>query len=364
MRLGTCLHKQKEVGQGTHPDQYAPPSSHLATLDVRELARRWSDGTKATGTGHRGHDAAVSRRGWILFSLMSVIWGVPYLLISIAVESLEPATVVAGRTGIAALLLLPLALRDGSLKIAVRFWPWILAFAVIEMAIPFVLLGHAEQTLPSGLTGLLVATVPLFGAIAAYLLGDHHALTRSRILGLFVGVAGVALVVGAASGDGEIRLLNVAEVLVVAVCYATAPFITARKLTEVPGIGMAALALGMVAVGYIVPAALTQDQAPTDRSIAALVALAILCTAIAFVIFFALIREVGPARATVITFINPIVALALGVIVLDEHLSWGQLAGLPIVLVGCWLAAGQKPTEVEPIGAAAIDPEPNPAPAN
>ena len=279
---------------------------------------------------------------------MSVIWGLPYLLISISVESLEPATVVAGRTGIAALLLLPLAIRQGSLRTALRFWPWILTFAVIEMAIPFVLLGHAEQTLPSGLTGLLVATVPLFGAVVSYVLGDHHALTRSRVLGLFIGVAGVALVVGAASGDGEIRLVNVAEVLVVAVCYAIAPFITARKLTEVPGIGIAALAMAMVAVAYLPPALLTQDETPTARSLWALLALAIVCTAIAFVIFFALIREVGPARATVITFINPVVALALGVAVLDEHLSWGQLAGLPIVLVGCWLAADMRPTQIDP----------------
>jgi drug/metabolite transporter (DMT)-like permease len=274
------------------------------------------------------------------------------------VESLAPATVVAGRTGIAALLLLPIAIHQGSLKVAFEFWPWILAFAVIEMAIPFVLLGHAEQTLPSGLTGLLVATVPLFGAIVAYVLGDHHALTRTRILGLFVGVAGVALVVGAASGSGEIRLLNVAEVLVVAVCYAIAPFITDRKLTEVPGIGLATLALGMVAIGYIVPAVLTEDEMPTGRSIGALVALAIICTGIAFVIFFALIREVGPAQATVITFVNPIVALALGVVVLDEHLSWGQLLGLPVVLAGCWLAAGKRPTDPDP------DPDPDPtAPA-
>ncbi|HWJ98472.1 MAG TPA: DMT family transporter, partial [Acidimicrobiales bacterium] len=200
---------------------------------------------------------------------------------------------------------------------------------------------------------------PLFGAIVAYVLGDHHALTRSRILGLVIGVAGVALVVGAAGGDGDVRLVNVAEVLVVAVCYAVAPFITARKLTEVPGVGLAALALAMVAVGYIVPASLTQDQTPTGRSIGALVALAVLCTAIAFVIFFALIREVGPARATVITFINPIVALALGVVVLDEHLSWGQILGLPIVLAGCWLAAGRRPAEVEPAAELAT-----PAPAD
>lgn len=290
----------------------------------------------------------MSRRGWVLFAAMSVIWGLPYLLIAISVESLAPATVVAGRTGIAALLLLPIALHQGSLRVALRYWPWVLVFAVIEMAVPFILLGHAEQTLPSGLTGLLVATVPLFGAVVSYVLGDHHALTRSRVAGLFIGVAGVALVVGAASGDGDVRLLNVIEVLIVAVCYAIAPFITYRKLTEVPGIGIATLSLGMVAIVYLPIAALAQDGTPTTRSLSALVALAIVCTAIAFVVFFALIREVGPARATVITFINPVVALALGVAVLDEHLSWGQLLGLPIVLAGCWLAAGKRPTSVEP----------------
>jgi drug/metabolite transporter (DMT)-like permease len=281
----------------------------------------------------------------VLFSAMALIWGTPYLLISVAVESLSPPAVVAGRTGIAAIILLPLALRQGSLQVALRHWRWILAFATIEMAIPFILLGHAEQTLPSGLTGLLVATVPLFGAVVAFALGDHHALTRGRILGLLLGVAGVALVVGAAGGDGEVRLLNVAEVLVVAVCYAIAPFITDRKLGEVPGIGLAALALGMVAVAYVGPALATQHDAPTGRSVAALVSLAILCTAIAFVIFFALIREIGPARATVITFINPVVALALGLVVLDEHLSSGQLIGLPIVLAGCYLATGHRTDE-------------------
>src|ERR1700712_4211279 len=163
---------------------------------------------------------------------MSVIWGLPYLLISVAVESLAPATVVAGRTGIAALLLLPIAIKQGSLRIALRHWPWILAFAAIEMAGPFILLGHAEQTLPSGLTGLLVATVPLFGAVVSFVLGDHHALTRSRVFGLFLGLAGVALVVGAASGDGDVRLVNVVEVLIVAVCYSIAPFITDRKLQD------------------------------------------------------------------------------------------------------------------------------------
>ncbi len=286
--------------------------------------------------------APMSRRGWVLFGAMSLIWGVPYLLISISVESLDPTAVVAGRTGIAALLLLPIAIRQGALRPALAHWRPILAFATIEMAGPFLLLGHAEQTLPSGLTGLLVATVPLFGAVVSFLLGDHHALGRTRVLGLALGLVGVALVVGASGGDGTVRLADVAAVLLVAVCYSVAPFIADRRLAAVPGIGIATLALGMVATVYLPIALVAQDRAPSGRSVAALVGLAVLCTAIAFVTFFALIREVGPSRATVITFINPVVALGLGVVVLDERLSLGQLLGLPVVLAGCWLAAGHR----------------------
>ena len=278
----------------------------------------------------------------MLFGAMSVIWGLPYLFISVAVESVQPAALVAGRTGLAALLLLPIALRQGALRPALRQWRWVLAFAAIEMSVPFILLGHAEQTLPSGITGLLVATVPLFGAIVSYLLGDHHALTRSRVVGLLVGLSGVALVVGAAGGDGDVRLVNVIEVLVVAVCYSVAPFITDRRLQDVPGIGIATLSLGMVATVYVPIALVVQDHLPTARSLGALGALGVICTAIAFVVFFALIREVGPSRATVITFVNPVVALGLGLVVLDERLAFGQVLGLPLVLAGCWLVAGQR----------------------
>lgn len=289
----------------------------------------------------------MTRRGWTLFAIQSAIWGTPYLLIAVAVESFSPVSVVAGRTSIAALLLLPVALHQGALRpaLARRHLPWVLAFAAIEMAGPFLLLGHAEQTLPSGITGLLVATVPIFGAIVAFGFGDRHALSRIRIVGMAIGLAGVALVVGAASGDGEVRLINVAEVLVVAVCYAVAPFITYRKLGDVPGLGIATVALGAVGAVYLPIALVVEDGDVTTRSAAALVALAVLCTSVAFVTFFALIREVGPDRATLITFVNPVVALLLGFVVLDETLSAGQLLGLPLVLAGCWLATRRPPSE-------------------
>lgn len=287
----------------------------------------------------------MTRRGWTLFAIQSVIWGTPYLLIAVAVESFSPVSVVAGRTSIAALLLLPIALHQGALRPALAHWRWVLAFALIEMAGPFLLLGHAEQTLPSGITGLLVATVPIFGAIVAFGLGDRHALSRVRVVGMVIGLGGVALVVGAASGEGDVRLVSVIEVLVVAVCYAVAPFITYRKLVGVPGIGIATLSLAMVAVVYLPIALVLEDGSPTSRSISALVILAVLCTSVAFVTFFALIREVGPERATLITFVNPVIALGLGLVILDETLSGVQLLGLPLVLAGCWLATRGRPPE-------------------
>lgn len=283
----------------------------------------------------------MTARGWWLFVALAIIWGMPYLFIKEAVESISPAAMVAGRTLLGALILLPLAIRSKALRPALKVWPWVLAFGAVEMAGPFLLLGHAEQTLPSGLTGLLVATVPLFAVIIALIGGDRSALSPWKIVGLLMGFGGVAVVVwgpGLASG-GTVALVAVGEVLVVAVCYAIAPFIIATKLKGVPSLGSITLALGAVGLFYLPIGLLTQHEVPTTRSIISLVLLGILCTAIAFVLLFALIAEVGPVRAPLITYINPIVAILLGVLILGEHLSPGLLFGIPLVIVGCWLAA-------------------------
>jgi len=282
----------------------------------------------------------VSSRGWILFAVMSVLWGIPYLFIKEAVDTFTPFAVVSGRTLGGALLLLPFAIRAGALRPALRLWPWVLAFGAIEMAGPFLLLGHAEQTLPSGTTGLLVATVPLVAAIIAALRGDRSVLRPLRILGLLIGFGGVAVVVGGhgfAAGPGS--LLAVGEVLLVAVLYAIAPFIIATKLSGVPALGSITIALGAVGLFYLPLAILVPGEPPTVRSTVSLVALAVLCTALAFIVFFALIDEVGPARAPLFTYVNPVVAIALGMLVLGEELTSGLLLGFPLVIVGCWLAA-------------------------
>jgi drug/metabolite transporter (DMT)-like permease len=281
---------------------------------------------------------------------MGLIWGTPYLFIKEAVDSLAPATVVCVRTLGAALLLLPVAARTGALRPALARWPWVLAFGAIEMAGPFMLLSHAEQTLPSGLTGLLVSTVPLVAAVIGFVAGDRGALNATRVAGLAVGIAGVALVVGG-GGDGDVGVVAVAEVLLTAVCYAVAPFIVARRLGDVPSLGPITLSLGAVGLGYLPVALVTQGDTPTGRSVAAVVALTVLCTALAFVVFFALIAEVGPTRAPLITYVNPVVALGLGVVVLDERVTAVMVAGIPLVLAGCWFAAGAgRPGAPPPAG--------------
>lgn len=284
----------------------------------------------------------MTRRGWILFFTQGVIWGIPYLLIKEAVDSIEPAAVVAGRTGIAALVLLPIAIRKDVLRPALAAWPTVLVFTAIEMGGPFLLLSDAETVLPSGLTGLLVSTVPLFGMVTAFATGDRTVLQVTRVIGLLVGLGGVALILSSDHGDGVVRAWNVIEVLLVALGYSIAPFIAHHRLGHVPGLGLAALSLTMVGVAYLPIALLVQDHWPTARSSVALGALALLCTAVAFVTFFALIDEVGPARSTLITYVNPVIAITLGVVLLDESLSLGLLLGFPIVLVGCWLAASHK----------------------
>lgn len=282
-----------------------------------------------------------TRTGWILFAVMAVVWGMPYLFIKEALESYSPVAVVAGRTLIGGLVLLPFALRAGALKQAWRLWPWVLLFGVIEMAGPFLLLSHAELQLPSGLTGLLVATVPLFGTLIALLRGDRSTLTPSRLGGLLMGFAGVAVVV---AGPGLFPheaggLVAVGEVLLTALLYAIAPFVIAAKLSHVPSLGTITLALFAIGLAYLPAALLTPPEAPTVRATASLVLLGVLCTALAFVAFFALIRRVGPVRAVLFTYVNPVVAVILGTVLLAEPVTPGLLIGFPIVLAGCWLAA-------------------------
>ena len=221
-----------------------------------------------------------------------------------------------------------------------------LAFALIEMAIPWFLLTNAEKRLPSGVTGLLVACVPIAGAIAGYALGDRHALRPIRLAGIAIGFGGVALLVGGdLRGAHGIPWWSVAQVMLVCVGYATAPFIVGTALSDVPTLGVIAVSLAAVAIGYAPLAWWSRPStAPPAGTWWAIVGLAVICTGIAFVTFFELIAEVGPVRATLITFANPAVAVLLGAVFLDEHITLATLGGFVLVLTGCWFTT-RGPTD-------------------
>lgn len=281
----------------------------------------------------------MSRRAWLLFAAMSVIWGIPYLFIKIAVVELSPVSIAGFRTLLGAAVLLPLAARAGAIRPALRAWPYVVAFGLMEMAIPWVLLGHAEQRVPSGFAGLMLAAVPIVGTLVSWLLGDRHALTPVRLLGLAVGIGGVGALVSLDLAGGAIDVVSVIELLVVAALYAIAPAMAARKLAHVPSMGVISCSLAVVAVLYLPATVLGLTPGlPSGKVIGSVLVLALICTALAFVLFFALIAEAGPVRATVITFVNPAVAVGLGLVVLDEPLTVGTIIGFPLVLLGSYWA--------------------------
>jgi drug/metabolite transporter (DMT)-like permease len=266
-----------------------------------------------------------------------VLWGIPYLLIRVAVRELTPATLVFGRTSIAALLLVPIAAKRGELRPLLAHWRPLLAFAGIEIALPWLLLGTAERRLTSSLTGLLLAAVPLIGAVVASATGDDDRIGGRRLAGLLLGLGGVSALVGLDIGGTSIAPL--AEVGTTAVCYAVGPIVLSRWLSDLPRLGVIAASLAVCAIGYAPVAAFQLPTSlPEGRVLASVVTLAVVCTAIAFVIFFALIADVGPARATVITYVNPAVAALLGVTVLNESFTAGMGVGFALVLAGSVLA--------------------------
>jgi drug/metabolite transporter (DMT)-like permease len=287
----------------------------------------------------------MSRRGILLFAAMSVIWGLPYLMIRVAVRELAPVTLVFCRTALGALLLLPFALGRSELKPAfLRWWP-LLANSVIEVAIPWILLSDAETKLTSSLTGLLIAAVPLVGAVIVGVTGDRERQGGRRWLGLSIGIVGVAALVGLDVND--ISVVPLLEVFGVAVCYATGPIILSRHLSDVPAMGVVTASLLISAVIYAPLAAFNWPaETPSSHVIWSVIGLAVICTALAFLVFFALIAEVGPVRATVITYVNPAVAAVLGVTILDEQLTVGMIIGFALILLGCVLATGRGPEPV------------------
>lgn len=283
------------------------------------------------------------RKALFLFLSVGVIWGTPYFFIAIAVEHFQTPSIVFLRVLLGAMILLPIAIARGMMRATLKAWPAVLAFAVLEMVGPWFLITEAERTISSSLAGLLITTVPFIAAFLVGLLGDKSAWHPVTVLGLVLGFAGVVSLVGIDVFSGDLVLTPVLMMLAAAVGYAIAPIIANRMPAEVPTLGVIAVSLTMVSFIYVPFAAvsLPQDIAarPSLEAWASVIILGAVCSALAFVIFFALIREVGPARASLITYVNLAVAALLGVVFLGETVTTGILIGLPLVVVGSYLAS-------------------------
>jgi drug/metabolite transporter (DMT)-like permease len=292
----------------------------------------------------------VTRRGWFLFGALCVIWGFPYLLIKVAVRDLTPATLVFLRTTIGAALLLPIAVRRGQLRRLLPRWRPVVAFTAVEIAMPWLLLSDAERRLSSSLTGLFIASVPLVGAAIAWKGGGQDRFEGRRLAGLVLGLVGVVALLGLDVRAGDLGA--VAELALVVIGYALGPRIVSRQLADVPGLEVVAVSLALCAIGYApVGVAQLPGALPPPSVIASVVALGVVCTALAFLAFFGLIAEVGPVRSVVIAYVNPAVAVAAGVALLGEPFTAGTAVGFVLILAGSFLAT--RPAQVRGGGAAA-----------
>ena len=279
----------------------------------------------------------MTRKGTLLFVSMSVIWGIPYFLIRIAVGEISPAMLVFARTAIGAIIIMPIVLARGGLKAIGNKWIPLLAFAALEIGVPWICLSSAEQHISSSLAALLVSCVPLVGIVVSPLFGNRERIGPVGIGGLALGLVGVAAIVGLDLHATDITAL--VEIAFVVAGYALGPAVVKRFLADVPSVSVIGISLSACALAYAPLAATHWPTAlPSAGTLVSVGVLAVVCTALAFLLFFQLIAEIGPVRSTVITYVNPAVAALVGVFILNEALTVGMGVGFALVLVGSVLA--------------------------
>jgi drug/metabolite transporter (DMT)-like permease len=304
----------------------------------------------------------MTRRAWLLFVFMSLIWGLSYLFIKVADDAMPAIVVVAGRTGIAAVVLLPIALRAHALRAVRAHWRAVLVVTVSNFAAPLTLIAFGETRISSSLAGLLIATEPVGIALLAPLMGARRTSGRGRV-GLLLGLAGVVVLLGTGGVHGTGQYIGAGMILLAVAGYSVAVLVVERHLSQVPPIGLVTTCL-VISTLVLAPFALVDLPAriPDANALGALAALGALCTAAAFVAFYALIGAAGAATAALITYLNPVVALAAGVVVLGEPLTWRAPAGLVVILAGCYLATrGAAAARREPATGQALDGPAEPA---
>ncbi len=286
----------------------------------------------------------MSRRAYFHFAVSGLFWGIPYLLMKVAVADIPPTVIVCSRVLIGAAILIPLAIHQKVLMDAIRGWRYVLPYAIFEMMIPWILITNAEKKISSGLAGLLIATVPIWSTIFASMNGDKTVWHSKRLVGIAVGFVGLVGLVGYESIFGNSDPLSIAMMLVTAMSYSYAVNMISIKLPEVSGIAINGLAMVFTAIAYL-PFMIAQWPAAntvSTESALSLLALGIFCTALAFISFFIVLKEIGPARASIGTYVNTAIAVVLGVFILSEPLTLGIIIGLPLVMIGSFLAS-RKP---------------------
>jgi len=283
----------------------------------------------------------VSPRAWWLFAASSVIWGVPYLFIRIALEAgVPPAFLGWARVAIATGLLVPLALRRGALRGVRGRGGAIAAYAACEIAAPFVLIAMGERYISSSLAAILISTMPLFVALLSVRLSPDDRPTGLRLLGLVIGLGGVVALLGIDVAGRPDELLGAGLVLLATLGYAAAPIIVSRRLADLDPLGPVAASLVVSTVALLPAIFVSPPHSIPASALWAIAVLGVVCTALGLVVFFQLIAEAGPSRASVITYINPLVAVLLGVALLHEHVAPTSVAGLVLILGGSWLSTG------------------------
>jgi drug/metabolite transporter (DMT)-like permease len=282
----------------------------------------------------------VSARAWIAFAAVSTLWGMPYLFIKVAVDDgVHPITLAWVRIVLGACVLLGLAWRAGTLSGLRGRWRWLVAFGMAEIAVPFPLIAAGEQHVASSLAAIIVAAAPLFVALLALRFDASERVTGARLVGLVVGLSGVVALVGIDVAGRTDELLGALAVLGAAFGYAIGPMVLKRHLADLDP--RASMGGGLLVAGVVLTpgaVATAPSSIPSASAILALVVLGLFCTAAAFVFYGALVAEAGPGRALVITYVAPVVALALGVAVLGEHVGAGAVVGLLLILAGSWLS--------------------------
>ncbi len=284
----------------------------------------------------------MTRKGWLLFIAMSVIWGIPYLFIKIAVRELDPTVVVFARVGIAAVVLLPVAVQRGVLRQMRERWLVVAALALVQIAVPFLLISYGEQHIASSLTSLLIAADPLLVVLFALRFDPSERVNGLRLIGLLVGMGGVITLLGFDVGGDKQRLLGAIFVLLATVGYAASALLIKRPtIAALPNLGVVTV-MCITTTIVLSPLALTRlpGKIPSVEVIVSLIVLGVICTAVAYLVYFALIAEVGASRGTVITYVNPAVAVLLGVILLGEPLNVAIIVGFLLIILGSWLSTG------------------------